>query len=149
MTVIDRFQYEDGSHMPLSNFYPSPIDFNGAIFPTVEHYFQAMKTDDLSQREAVRACATPGDAKRAGRQVTLKPGWDERRIAVMRYGLELKFGPQHQVLADWLLSTGDTLLVEGNTWGDTFWGRVRGVGSNWLGHLLMARRAELRSGETR
>ena len=134
--------------MPLSNFYAAPINFNDVVYPTNEHYFQAMKTDDLTQREAVRLCATPGDAKRAGRKVALKPGWDDRRHGIMRHGLELKFShDQHPVLADWLLSTGDALLVEGNTWGDTHWGRCRGIGANWLGHLLMARRAELRSGE--
>ena len=32
-------------------------------------------------------------------------------------------------------------LVEGNYWGDTFWGICNGEGTNWLGILLMAERA--------
>ena len=54
-----------------------------------------------------------------------------------------KFG-QNPVLADKLLATGDTLLIEGNTWGDKFWGvdtRV-GQGENHLGKILMKVRAE-------
>jgi predicted NAD-dependent protein-ADP-ribosyltransferase YbiA (DUF1768 family) len=47
------------------------------------------------------------------------------------------------VLRQRLLDTGDQDLVEGNTWGDTFWGVCRGQGSNWLGRILMDVRAEL------
>ena len=44
--------------------------------------------------------------------------------------------------------TGDAELIEGNNWGDTFWGVCNGVGENHLGKLLMARRAQLRGNET-
>ena len=44
-----------------------------------------------------------------------------------------------------LIATGDAELVEGNTWGDRYWGVVDGVGENRLGELLMDRRAELRA----
>jgi len=47
-------------------------------------------------------------------------------------------------LADLLLKTGTQDLVEGNTWGDTFWGVCRGKGKNHLGRLLMLVRQELR-----
>lgn len=36
-----------------------------------------------------------------------------------------------------LLETGNEELVEGNYWGDTFWGVCRGRGENHLGKLLM------------
>jgi len=35
-------------------------------------------------------------------------------------------------------------LIEGNTWGDTYWGVCRGRGSNNLGKLLMKIREVLR-----
>lgn len=44
-----------------------------------------------------------------------------------------------------LLATGDQPIIEGNTWGDTFWGVCKGVGYNNLGKLIMERRAELRN----
>lgn len=44
-----------------------------------------------------------------------------------------------------LAETGDVDLVEGNTWGDTFWGVYNGRGENWLGVLLMLTREELRA----
>ena len=40
--IIDRF---DGKYAFLSNFYDSNIyDAEGNVYPTVEHYFQAMKS---------------------------------------------------------------------------------------------------------
>ena len=47
-------------------------------------------------------------------------------------------------LAEALLATGDAELVEGNTWGDPFWGVYKGKGENMLGRLLMEVRGEIR-----
>ena len=49
-----------------------------------------------------------------------------------------------------LIATGDAVLIEGNTWGDRFWGMVRNdsgmwVGENWLGRLLTLQRSIIRS----
>ena len=46
-----------------------------------------------------------------------------------------------------LLDTGDRELIEGNTWGDRFWGVCRGEGENKLGRILMRVRDELRAAE--
>jgi predicted NAD-dependent protein-ADP-ribosyltransferase YbiA (DUF1768 family) len=45
-----------------------------------------------------------------------------------------------------LLDTSDAELVEGNWWGDRFWGTFRGAGRNHLGKILMRVRDELRQG---
>ena len=39
---------------------------------------------------------------------------------------------------------GICILVEENTWGDSFWGTVNGRGENQLGQILMDVRAKLR-----
>ena len=44
-----------------------------------------------------------------------------------------------------LLATGEEYLVEGNTWGDKYWGVCGGIGLNHLGKLLMQVRDELES----
>lgn len=137
--AIKKFQYEDGTHMPLSNFYPSPIEHEGRTYPTVEHFFQAFKSADDEGHERVRLCATPGDAKRMGRKIRMRADWDDVRVGIMQYALMLKFAPGTP-LAEWLISTGDAHLEEGNHWGDTFWGTTYGRGNNWLGVLLMQRR---------
>jgi predicted NAD-dependent protein-ADP-ribosyltransferase YbiA (DUF1768 family) len=53
----------------------------------------------------------------------------------------------NRVLRDSLLATGTQEIVEGNTWGDTFWGQVNGKGQNKLGKLLMKIRDELMEGK--
>ena len=44
-----------------------------------------------------------------------------------------------------LLATGDAELIEGNNWGDTYWGKCNGQGLNRLGILLMQIRDYIRS----
>ena len=129
----------------LSNFHPAPVEMDGMTYPTVEHAFQAAKTEDPALRAMVRGQPTPGMAKKAGRALTkLRPGWNEMRVDVMRALVRRKF-ETHPDLAARLLATGDRELVEGNTWRDSFWGVYRGLGENWLGRILMEVRAWLRS----
>jgi ribA/ribD-fused uncharacterized protein len=121
------------------------VEFEGAIYPTVEHAFAAAKTLDPAERELIRLASRPGEAKRLGRQVALRPGWDDLRVEVVRDLLARKFAPGSELSAR-LLATGNAQLVEGNTWGDRFWGVCRGQGRNQLGQLLMERREQLQHG---
>jgi ribA/ribD-fused uncharacterized protein len=147
---VDTF-YNDGVHSPLSNFYPSPftderlwpILTDGFMFATVEHYYQAMKSMDWKLMSEIGSAGSPGRAKRMGRKAPLRPDWEQIKLPVMRRALELKFPTPESELGKYLLGTGNCMLTEGNNWGDRFWGVDR-TGENWLGHLLMARRAELR-----
>lgn len=140
----------DGEHSFLSNFYEDAFDCGGKMVPTAEHAFQAQKTADPLQRQLVLSMTTPGQAKRAGRKVDLRPNWLEVRVSIMRQILAYKFAAGTP-LANKLISTYPKHLVEGNNWGDTFWGCVREphsdgvlVGQNTLGVLLMERRDQLR-----
>ena len=137
----------DGDYAFLSNFYPSTIYHEGITYPTNEHFFQAMKTLDIDERKAIAAAETPGLAKRMGRNVKLRPDWEQVKVDVMRTGLMLKF--TDAALAEKLLATGDEELVEGNWWHDNTWGNChctecsRKGGRNLLGMLLMELRKEL------
>lgn len=124
-----------GSRFFLSNFYPSAVLFDGAVYPTSEHAYQAAKTLDLAERERVRLCATAGQAKRLGRKLTVRADWHDIRVRVMARVLAAKFSDP--ALMRLLRRTGLEPIVETNTWGDTFWGVCDGVGENWLGRLLM------------
>lgn len=137
---VDSFR---GDHGFLSNFARSDIDLDGETYRTVEHAFQAAKTDVASERERLRNTPSPLIVKRLGKKVTLRPGWDAMRVQVMGRFLRAKFCDPD--LAAKLLATGDMPLYEGNHWGDTFWGTVDGRGQNHLGRLLMEIRAELRA----
>jgi ribA/ribD-fused uncharacterized protein len=149
MTSIERF---DGGFAFLSNFYSSPIIMPswhpaaGEVAPTVEHAFQAAKTEDANQARAILRAGSPGIAKQMGRAVAIRPGWDEGRDVIMEALLRLKFAPG-TVLAQQLISTGDKTLIEGNSWGDRYWGVCDGGGRNRLGELLMKIRADRARGE--
>ena len=133
----------DGKWAFLSNFYWNEIEHEGIVYPTNEHFFQAMKTLDNDERRQIANCLTPGQAKRMGRRVALRSDWESVKEDVMLLGLCLKFADEQ--LADWLLETGDEELIEGNDWSDNFWGvchckkcQAQGIqGQNRLGHLLM------------
>lgn len=139
-----------GQYRFLSNFYP-------ALGSTVEHLFQASKALYPNEATWVMEARTPGEAKRRGRKVEKRPDWDVVRISVMRHHLRRKFAEPE--LRTKLLATGERILIEGNTWGDKFWGAVFEqpprhphasiVGENHLGKLLMEIRSELREGEKR
>lgn len=143
--MISEFE---GKFSFLSNFYHSPIEYEGIIYPTNEHFFQAMKTLDPEERKVIAAAPTPGKAKRMGRKVTLRPDWESIKEEVMRAGLIAKF--KDEALAKKLLATGDKFLVEGNSWHDNTWGscfcdKCAAIpGRNMLGQLLMERREALK-----
>jgi ribA/ribD-fused uncharacterized protein len=132
-----------GTFRFLSNFFPSPVEFEGLTYPTVEHAFQAAKTLNRAERERMRQLASPGEAKRAGRRLTLRPDWEEIKLALMEQLVRQKFADA--ALRARLLKTWPRPLVEENTWGDQFWGRCRGVGENHLGCILM----RIRGGDAR
>jgi N-glycosidase YbiA len=137
---ITRFE---GEYHFLSNFYPAPISlFHGRLVAaTAEHLYQALKAVKPEDMRFVLDAPTPGQAKRRGRAIEVRPDWDEMKIAVMCAAITQKFA--NPELAQWLKDTGDAELIEGNTWGDRFWGVCKGEGENNLGKILMAYRATL------
>ena len=72
----------------------------------------------------------------------MRSDWDHVKIAIMKEAVRLKF--EYPTLRGMLLDTGDAELVEGNTWGDRFWGVCDGEGDNHLGKILMHTREMLR-----
>lgn len=148
MHVVPRFE---GDHFFLSNFYEAPtifsMDGESVTMPTGEHAFQAAKCHaliDSSQKleyvRSVESCPTPGKAKYAGRSCKIDlDKWEDIKVRCMREVVFQKF-LQHPDLRVKLLNTEDSMLVEGNDWGDTYWGRVSGKGYNKLGVILMETR---------
>lgn len=138
MTTIDRFIEE---FRFLSNFHSATIVIDGKFYPTVEHAYQAFKTLDPGAHETIRNARTPGEAKRLGRCISLRPDWEDVKVGLMRDFVRLKF--ENPFLRPMLMATGDARLVEGNHWNDTFWGVCRGKGRNMLGQILMEIRSEI------
>ena len=141
--MIDFF---DGEFAFLSNFYNASCIFEGKLYPTVEHAFQAAKSLDHAERDWIAAAGSPGLAKRLGRRVNLRPDWEKVKFDVMEECLRSKFADP--VLKQKLLATGDEELVEGNYWHDNTYGNCSCekckdiVGRNMLGNILMKLRTE-------
>lgn len=129
--MIDRFE---GVHRYLSNFWPGDNT-------SLEHKYQAAKCSDPKEAAEILAARTPGKAKYLSHRCKIRPDWEEVRLGVMYDLVKEKF--KDPDLARKLLSTGSEDLVEGNNWGDTFWGVCGGIGSNHLGQILMRVRTEL------
>lgn len=139
LPAIEEFT---GKYRFLSNFYPAIVKYHDEYFPSVEHAYQAAKCVQRPQWEQIKKAKTPSQAKKIGRHVDLREDWESIKLEVMLECLRSKFiGP----LATKLLDTGDRELVEGNLWGDRYWGRCMDEGQNHLGKLLMKVRRELRS----
>jgi ribA/ribD-fused uncharacterized protein len=166
----------------LSNFWTAPFEapwfhvrtepvetqrIMGGTWLTVEHYFQAAKCgwwEGVGGGKVILHAPNSREAKRLGRQVELRRDWERLKLQVMTEGLRLKF-TQNPDLKAKLVATHPETLVEGNTWGDRYWGQVwepyhpdgwdyrndcpdtRGLwrGENWLGKCLEMVREELRA----
>lgn len=136
----------NGQYRWLSNFWPVShgIIYAGKRYPTVEHAYQAAKTNVPEEREAILRCYKPGEAKALGKTLTMRHDWDNQKPIIMEGLLRQKFKAGTK-LSRQLLNTGEAKIVEANTWGDTYWGRCRGKGKNILGLILMEIRDDLRN----
>lgn len=138
-----------GKYQFLSNFYYCLIRCHDHDWTTAEHLFQGIKTLDPDVREKIRQTQYPYDARKMGRRVKLRPGWEKLKLKFMKNVLRMKF-TQNPKLHKRLVATGNKELLEGNVWHDNFWGdcicsKCKNMsGKNWLGKLLMEIRKELR-----
>lgn len=142
----------------FSQWYDAPFVVNGARYSTAEHFMMAEKArlfGDEAVRQRVLMAATPGEAKKLGREVA---GFDEGAWVRERFGVVVaanlgKFG-QNDALRDFLTQTGDRVLVEASPV-DSIWGiglaadhpdatrPDRWPGLNLLGFALMEVRTRL------
>lgn len=140
-----------GKYSFLSNFYPCEVEYEGLTYPSVENAYQAAKTNPYRRKKFLHL--SPKEARKLGRKVPIFPDWSSKRVRVMAELVWKKFS-RNPELKEKLLSTKDAILIEGNTWGDEFWGvnlRVKDNnskfgyrGKNILGRILMCVRKLLR-----
>lgn len=142
---MNKIKSFDKQYRFLSNFWPAEVEFEGINYPSVEHAYQAAKTLDLEEREAIRICGTAKEAKKLGKVLTLRSDWEDVKVGIM-FDLCRKKFRNHPELKEKLLETKGAELEEGNWWGDKFWGicSKTGIGKNYLGRILMEVRNELK-----
>lgn len=133
----------DGEYRFLSNFWMASVEYEGIVYPSSEHAYQAAKTLNKDIRSAFAQITSPGAIKKMGQTITLRPDWEDVKINVMRDIVTAKF-EQNPELMEKLMATKGRELIEGNTWGDTFWGECPiGKGRNELGKILMSIRDDI------
>jgi ribA/ribD-fused uncharacterized protein len=159
--MIERFLDQ---YRWLSNFWEVEIKYCGVIYPTVEHYYVAMKVNepqkvnieidgekqeiymDVPQlREYISMIETPSKAKNFGKkELKERADWDDIKVSIMEWALNEKY--KQEPFRTKLLETGDVYIQEGNTWNDTYWGVNidTGEGKNVLGKLIMKIREQLK-----
>ena len=135
--MIDSFR---GEYFFLSNFYPHAIELNGLKYPCNENAFQALKIVNKDDRKIFETIS-PKEAKKLGRHVQLRANWNDMRYDIMYQLCVLKYSDP--VLKAKLIATYPEQLIEGNVWGDKYWGAVNGIGQNKLGKILMKIRDDL------
>lgn len=143
-----------GDYYFLNNFYQSiivlkllcnndykPIKFNNA--ETAYQYGKAYFAKDDIGRKNILNTMSPKDAKFAGHNVIFKNKndfilWENKKFQWMYKVIEEKF-IQNVELQIKLVQTYPKLLINGNTWDETYWGySLIGLnGFNNLGIILM------------
>lgn len=129
-----------GNYYFLSNFFDCPIVFENIPYLNNEAAFQAQKVLDLDTKKEF-STLPPNLAKSKGRKVNLRKDWEKVKDELM-YKICLAKFTQNPKLKFQLLETKDAVLIEGNTWNDTYWGVCKGIGKNKLGEILMKIRKE-------
>lgn len=144
---------------PFSNFVGGPFAMSveppwdsdlilNQVFPTVEHFYQAMKTTNIEDFVRIAEERDTWEAKKIGNRVALRPDWDERngivKYEVMLRGLRVKFA--EPLFCDALMDTGERYIAEDSPT-DAVWGLWDPAiqeyrGRNLLGLALMQVRAE-------
>ena len=141
--IVNSITEFENEYYFLSNFYEVSIEYDGLTYGSSEAAFQAQKCMTKEEKLAFTEY-DPDKSKRAGKRVKLRSDWEDVKIRIMEDILRAKF-TQHEDIAQRLIDTGEKVLVEGNDWGDVFWGvdAATGEGENHLGKALMKIRGEL------
>jgi ribA/ribD-fused uncharacterized protein len=143
----------------LSQWWESTFYVDGVAYPTAEHYMMAEKArlfKDRSIADLILQATTAKQVKALGRQVSGfdEALWQNHRNEIVVTGNYQKF-TQNTALRDFLLTTGDRVLVEASPV-DKIWGiglaedhpdagnPSRWVGLNLLGFALMNVRDRIR-----
>ncbi len=143
----------------FSQWWVAPFEVAGFTYLTAEHWMMCGKArlfGDGASFQNILSADTPAEAKKGGRFVhPFDPlRWDKYKFELVVSGNIYKFS-QHPDLKDFLLSTGDHVLVEASP-GDPVWGiglsdsnpKARNPnqwqGENLLGFALMEVRDKLR-----
>lgn len=130
----------------LGSFANLNFLLENTVWPTVEHYLQAMQYEDEAEQERVRNLPTAKAAHKEQKGRWFKKrrkDWDNLRRVYLTRAVYTQC-QSHPQVAERLLATGEQRLVENDQY-DYYWGCGRDRrGTNMYGQVLMSVRAKLR-----
>ncbi len=141
----------NASDEPLSSFSAHGFELDGEYWPTLEHYYQAMKFTSDVRKDKIRVCETAQSAHKLGQRwlwrLQIRKDWKKIRETVMTRGFYTKCRT-HPEIAEKLLATGEKPIVENSQY-DYYWGCGRDQrGHNTYGKMLMNVRNKLNTENT-
>ena len=148
MKEIHFYRANEKPYGAFSNLHRRSMVFEGEVFATSEHAYQAGKPRKPAVKKWLMEAPSPALLAMAAHGLyywDIAPGWSKNKFDRMRAVLYEKF-TQHDDLQELLLSTGKSRLVESATVDNEvnrLWGEVNGSGKNMLGELLMELRSRL------
>ena len=138
MKKINKFA---GEYAFLSMSYRYPTEYKGVTFPSLEHAYHAMKSDNPADWERLSGYIRPVNVRAASRTIKMRSDWNMIRDSILLELNMIKFSDP--VLRQKLNDTGDSVLVYDNRDGDQYLGVFNKVGDNMLGKTLMKIRDSL------
>ncbi len=134
----------DPNHL-LASYSKHAFELDGFEWPSVEHYYQAMKFGDAEYSAQIRQTSHPKEAAKLGKSKKhqRRKDWDMVKVTYMTRGMYIKCRT-HPEVAQMLLDSGEVEIVDVSQY-DYFWGSGRDMrGNNAFGKLLMGIRDKLR-----
>ena len=127
----------------LSIYSDHPITIDHKRWPSVAHFYNAMKFEGTRLEDKIRTIATPEEVPYVAYQHRegVQKGWAEKRDRIMSQALHAKF-EQHQELTEVLIGTKRKLVFHSEE--DPYYGDGGdGTGQNKLGAMLEDLRSDL------
>src|SRR5438876_304252 len=107
----------------FNNFSAHAVEFQGVLYPTSEHAYQAAKCTDPGGREAIRDARSPLQAKLLANETyraVKDPDWGSKKVTILEEILRAKVA-QHIEAQEALRKSGHEQIVEDSPT-DYFWG---------------------------
>jgi len=145
-----------GGFSNMSTEYP--LEVNGVVFPTSEHFYQCMKyVDQLEVQKEILGEKNPllMKNKQKKHRGLIRKDWDELKEIIMEITVHLKLVSHWVKFGNLLVESGEREIVEISK-KDSFWGMTPQasnseilVGENKLGGILVRFRELIRTEGTR